>query len=51
MVLNKVVLCFESVHEILTKADTAYMYYVQLCKVFLSNESVDEILKCEHSNN
>jgi len=59
IMLYKVVLTFESVHEILKsatiemKAIDQYfpvVLFIMLFKVVLTFESVDEILKCDHSN-
>ena len=56
IMLNKVVLTFESVNEILKcdhsmKANEQYcsvMLFVMLYKVVLGFESVDELLKCDY---
>ena len=59
IMLYKVVLTFESLHEILKCDHSNESYgaalscgtvFIMLYKVVLTFESVDEILKCDHSN-
>ena len=57
IMLNKVVLTFQSVHEIqkcdhmkFTKQYFPVVLFVMLCEVVQTFESVDEILKSDHSN-
>ena len=58
-ILNKPIFVFEPVEEILKsvtiqmKATEQYfpvVLFIMLYKVILTSESVDEILKCDHSN-
>ena len=53
IMLYKVVLTFESVDDIQSKATEQYfpvVLFIMLHKVVLTFESVDENVKCDHSN-